>query len=82
MACATPVVAADSPGIRETVSHGETGLLCEPTPEGIRDGIASLLEDEALRSRLGANGREHAVREFSLDRVVELELELYGSLTS
>lgn len=80
MACGIPVIGGDSPGIREFVIHGETGYLCETSPMGIREAIATLLADEALRNRLGSTGREFVVRNFSLERVVDMELELYASL--
>ncbi len=80
MACGVPVAGGDSPGIRELVTHGETGYLCETSASGIRDAITSLLADESLRKRLGANGREFVVQNFSLERVVDMELGLYASL--
>ena len=53
-ACGTPVVAADVPGLRDAVKEGETGLLY---PHGDIPALAqrmlSLLEDVALRRRLG-----------------------------
>ena len=82
MACGVPVIGANSPGIREVIDDGETGLLCEPSPEGIRQAIISLLSDEALRERIGRNARQYAVEHFSLERIVELELDLYRSMAS
>lgn len=52
-ACGTPTVASDSPGLRESVVHGETGLL---VPHGdidaLTDAISALVGDPALRSRM------------------------------
>jgi glycosyltransferase involved in cell wall biosynthesis len=52
-ALATPVVATDAPGLRDSVRHGETGWLA---PEGdvaaFAERIASLLEDDALATRM------------------------------
>ena len=42
MAAGRPVVACDSGGPRETVLHGRTGLLCEPTPAAFADALLSL----------------------------------------
>ena len=80
MACGVPVIGANSPGIRELVAHKDTGYLCDTSPQGIRDAITSVLGDQAIRNRLASNGREFAVESFSLDRVVDMELELYSSL--
>ena len=73
MACGLAVVASDRPGLAEVVEQERTGLLCEPTPAGLRLAIRRLLEDEALRARLGAAAREEAVQRYSLERIVELE---------
>jgi glycosyltransferase involved in cell wall biosynthesis len=56
-ACGTAVVAADSPGLRDSVRDGETGLLV-PWGDDARlaDALARVLEDRALRQRLGAAG--------------------------
>jgi glycosyltransferase involved in cell wall biosynthesis len=60
-ACATPVVASDSPGLRESVRHGETGYL---VPHGDVGAMAAALDalaaSPALVAGLGARGREFA----------------------
>jgi glycosyltransferase involved in cell wall biosynthesis len=60
-ACATPAIAADSPGLRESVRHDQTGLL---VPFGDVDALAAALErlasDPALVARLGRGGRAFA----------------------
>ena len=76
MACGVPVIAADSPGIREVIRHGETGYLCGTSPDAIRDAIEALRSDCALRGRLGVAARKYVVDHFSLDRIAELEYAL------
>lgn len=60
-ACGTPSVASDSPGLREAVRDGETGLLA---PHGDVDALAGairrLVTDRALRGQLGARARRYA----------------------
>jgi glycosyltransferase involved in cell wall biosynthesis len=80
MACGLPVLGADVPGIRELILHGETGWLCSAEPEGIRAAIQTLMQDANLRARLGQAARAFALKHFSLDRVVELELALIREL--
>ena len=57
-ACGTPALASDSPGLRETVRHGETGYL---VPHGYDRALAQrmleLADDPALVARLGAAAR-------------------------
>ena len=60
-ACGTPVIASNSPGIRESVRHGETGFL---TPHGdvaaMGASMRALTLDRALVERLGAAARAFA----------------------
>lgn len=62
-ACGTAVVAANSPGLRDSVRDGETGLL---VPYGDRARLAAalirVLEDGALRERLATAGTRWAGR--------------------
>ena len=53
MASGTPVIGADRPGIRNVITDGETGLVCEPTERGLRDALIRLLAEPRLRARLG-----------------------------
>lgn len=65
---ALPVVAQRVAGVPEAVRDGETGLLTAPGDvQGFAAAIARLLGDEALRLRLGAQGRAFVTRERSLD---------------
>ena len=49
-----PMVVSDCSGNREQVCHGKDGLMCGLTPESLAENIMLLLEDEALRRKLGA----------------------------
>lgn len=57
-ACGTPVVAVAEGGVRETIVHGENGLLCEPEPQAMASAIASLLDDHDYQRRLGSRARQ------------------------
>jgi len=61
-ACATPVVASNSPGIRESVRDGETGYL---VPHGDGTAMATamrrLADSPDLVARLGARARTFAM---------------------
>jgi glycosyltransferase involved in cell wall biosynthesis len=62
-ACGTAVVAADSPGLRDSVRRDETGLLVPFGDDaGLADALDRVLGDEALRARLAAGGRAWAAR--------------------
>jgi glycosyltransferase involved in cell wall biosynthesis len=54
-----PIVAPDSPNIREVLSDGDNGLLFDPGDDAsFRGALGRLLADEALRLRLAARARE------------------------
>ncbi len=60
-ACATPAVASDSPGLRESVRHGATGLLVpHGDPSALADALARLAADRALVTKLGEAARGFA----------------------
>ncbi len=70
-ACGTPTIAADSPGLRESVVQEETGLL---VPYGDQEALAAAMirvaGDVAFRERLGLGGRNFALG-LSWDRAAE-----------
>jgi glycosyltransferase involved in cell wall biosynthesis len=67
MASGVPVVATTGGALPEVVgSDGETGLLVAPDDPGALAGaIALLLDDRALRARLGAAGRQRVISRFT-----------------
>lgn len=70
MAAGLPVVASSVGGIVETVEKGKTGFLVPPgDSQALAEAISSLVEDRELRERLGAAGRERALKLFSFDSV-------------
>lgn len=65
MASGRPVIAVDGGGVRETVRHGETGLLCAPNAEAFADALATVMSDTAAARRMGRAGRQHVAEHFS-----------------
>lgn len=66
MAAARPVVAVNHGGPTETVVHGETGYLCEPTGAAFAEALVPLLTDPALAARIGAAGHARVRDRFSI----------------
>lgn len=58
MACATPVVAVNEGGVRESVVHGESGFLVERDARAFAQALMNVLSNASLAQRLGARGRE------------------------
>lgn len=83
MAAAVPVIATDIPGNRDLVIDGVTGYL---VPVGERFEFTRrthwLLDDSALRERLGAAARERIEREFTVQQMVQRHAELYRQLVA
>lgn len=80
-ACGRPIVTADTPGCREVVRDGVNGLLVPPrATEALADALRRLLLDPARRAEMGRHGRELAVAEFSVERVVDATLKVYAGL--
>jgi glycosyltransferase involved in cell wall biosynthesis len=67
-ACGTPVIAVNSPGIRESVIDGETGFLVPPNDtQAMTAAMRGLVQSRDLVNVLGAGGRRFA-EAFSWDR--------------
>jgi glycosyltransferase involved in cell wall biosynthesis len=75
MACAVPVVASPVGVTRDIIREGENGFLARTPAEWLAH-LSALLDDAALRRRLGERGRADAVAQWSLatyaPRFVEL----------
>ncbi|KAJ2490900.1 Alpha-1,3-mannosyltransferase-like protein [Coemansia sp. RSA 2050] len=77
-----PVVAANSGGPRETIQHGQTGFLCEPTEDTFAVAISKLLamDDDKWRA-MGDAGHDRVKLAFSLDTFgAKLEHLIFGML--
>ena len=60
-ACGTPSVASDSPGLRESVRHGETGTLVRHGDVSALVGaLRELLKDKDLRSKMSIQAHDFA----------------------
>lgn len=72
MACGVPVVASDTPPVREVIRHGHNGLL---VPLQDLDAIAAelhrVLSDSTCRERLGAAARRTVQQRYARDHCVE-----------
>jgi len=79
MACAKPVVATDAGGIPEIVDHEITGIIVPAhKPAPMADAIVRLLEDPALRARMGQAGLARVQERFTIDRMIEGTLAVYA----
>jgi glycosyltransferase involved in cell wall biosynthesis len=83
MACAKPVVATTAGGIPEVVADGETGLLVPPRDHhALAEALVRLLNDAALRQRLGRAGLARVREHFTAERMVRETLAMYARVTA
>jgi glycosyltransferase involved in cell wall biosynthesis len=76
MSCEAPCIGSDVEGIRDLIEDGVNGLLVEPTPEGIAEGLMRLADDEELRHRVAVEGRRYVVENYSLAEILYHEIEI------
>ena len=80
-AAGVAVVGCRAGGMSESVVDGGTGLLVPPEDaDALRDAIGLLMDDDALRNRMAAAGRERMQNAFSIDTMVNKHVALYESL--
>jgi len=62
-ACGTPTLASDSPGLRDIVLDGKTGILVPHGDlSGLAEGLLQLIRDPTLREGMGQAARQNATQ--------------------
>ncbi|MBZ0290528.1 MAG: glycosyltransferase, partial [Anaerolineae bacterium] len=80
-ACGRAIVTTDTPGCREIVRHGESGLLVPPHDLAeLSAAIRQLIEDGERRHTFGVRGRQMAEAEFGLEHICAQTLAIYARL--
>lgn len=81
MACGTPCVGFDVGGISDMIENRRTGCLAPAlNAQGLADGIAWVLQDEANRVQLGENARNKVEIEFTSQLCAKRYLSLYREI--
>lgn len=81
MAAGLAPVAADTPASRAVITPERDGLVYVPeSPEALAAQLGRLIDDDALRQRLGQAARATILQRFTLDHVVDQYLALYHEL--
>ncbi|HZD49241.1 MAG TPA: glycosyltransferase family 4 protein [Silvibacterium sp.] len=72
MAMEIPCVSTQIAGIPELIRNGVDGLLVAASDiDGLTDALARLMDDPALRERLGRSGRQRVLEHYNLQSNVE-----------
>lgn len=80
MACGLPVIGTDVYGINEIIKHKENGYLCGTDAFLIRKAIIEVLNNKGLQKKLSQNARKTIVQDFSLEKILEKEKNIYDNL--
>ena len=81
MAAGLPVVASAVGGLCELVKDGETGWLVPPAaPAELVRRLRGLIQDDRKREAMGVAGRQRALRDFPISRMVERTMAVYDGL--
>ncbi len=80
MAMGKPVISSRRGMLPELIPHEKAGLVIDDTSENLADAMIRLVDDIALRNRLGDGARQHALRHFRLDEQVEAVAAMYEQL--
>jgi glycosyltransferase involved in cell wall biosynthesis len=76
-----PVVATDVGGVSEVVKNEKTGILVKKRdPEGLAFGISRLLKTPELRKTLVHNALAFSRENFSVDKMVNAYMKIYGEV--
>ena len=81
MACGAPVIATTGGAFPEIIDHDETGWLVPPgDSHALAGAIRLLMDDWALRERLGARARQAILERFNWRKAAEETLAVYEEL--
>ena len=80
MACGVPVIATQSGGIPEIMTHLQNGMLVpENDASAISEAVKKILHDESLKKRIVAEGLKRA-EQFGIDLHVERMVKIFNDV--
>jgi glycosyltransferase involved in cell wall biosynthesis len=78
MIAGLPIVATRVGGVPEALQGGAAGLLVDPaSPDALAEAMGRMMDDTALRPRLGTAARQSAKEDFSVERMARAYLDVY-----
>lgn len=73
-----PIIATEVGSISDIVENGKNGILAAPEPGALAIALSELVNDSALRNRLGTEGKVRANKLFTIARMLSDHTELYS----
>jgi glycosyltransferase involved in cell wall biosynthesis len=77
MAAGLPCISTTRGALGEVVDHERTAMVAEPSGKEFASAMLRLIEDDALRQRLGTAGRHEVRQRFSAEIMVENTIRVY-----
>jgi N-acetyl-alpha-D-glucosaminyl L-malate synthase BshA len=78
MSCEVPVVASDTGGLKELITHGVDGYLIKVGDvEALAEYSLKTLQDEKLQEALGNNARQKVLKKYTPNKIVPIYENLY-----
>jgi glycosyltransferase involved in cell wall biosynthesis len=77
-----PCVVGKGVAISKQIEDSDAGIVTNPTPESIAEGLSKLINNKAQRQKLAINARNLAHQEFSVDTMGNRLVALYQNILS
>jgi len=77
-----PVITTDVGSSGEVVQNGVTGLLTSKNVKEFAQAVQRLDSDTVLRKSMGNRAKERALKEFSVEKMLESHKKIYAHLTN
>jgi glycosyltransferase involved in cell wall biosynthesis len=75
-----PVVATNVGGVSEVVLNNKTGFVTRKNTEDLAKALEKLINSKALRTAQGKAAKAHAVKAFSVEKMIQAHVSLYKKL--
>lgn len=83
MVCGKPAITTDFPGYRSIINDGVDGYLVRAEDvAGIASTIKRLIADKSLRKKIGTQGRDNMIKNFTWKAIGKRYTKLFTQLTS
>jgi glycosyltransferase involved in cell wall biosynthesis len=75
-----PVVATNVGGVSEVVINNKTGFVTGKSTEGLAKALEKLISSKPLRTAQGKAAKSHAIKAFSVEKMIKAHVSLYKKL--
>ena len=82
MAAACPVIISDQLDLAQDIEFAKAGIVCIASPDRTAAALRRLVSDDALRQRMGANGRALVLRRFTWSLIAATLIDEYRKVIS